>query len=285
LNEAVLVENLSKKYGDLEAVRNVSLSVKNGTIFGLLGQNGAGKSTIISMLTCQSHPSSGTAYVGGFNILTDSAEIKRRIGVVFESQNLYEEMSVHENLEFFRRLYGSPKERVNEVLHAVGMKTNPKSKVRTLSKGMKQKVMIARALINDPDILFLDEPSSGLDPHSAREIRQMVMGLKEKGKTILITTHNMEEADFLCEHLAILHKGKIIALDTPKNLKKKYGEEIVRIETVSGEIFESGLNTKNSSDIFKNLSDNNQISLIHSKEATIEDVFIKLTGERLTDES
>jgi ABC-2 type transport system ATP-binding protein len=285
LNEAILVENLSKKYGDLEAVRNVSFSVKNGTIFGLLGLNGAGKSTTINMLTCQSRPSSGTAYVGGFNVLTDSAEIKRRIGVVFESQNLYEEMSVYENLDFFRRLYGSPKEKVNEVLHAVGMKTNPKSKVRTLSKGMKQKVMIARALINDPDILFLDEPSSGLDPHSAREIRQMVMGLKEKGKTILITTHNMEEADFLCEHLAILHKGKIIALDTPKNLKKKYGEEIVRIETVSGEIFESRLNTKNSSDIFRNLSDNNQISLIHSKEATIEDVFIKLTGERLTDES
>ena len=164
MNEAILVENLSKKYGDLEAVRNVSFSVKNGTIFGLLGQNGAGKSTTISMLTCQSRPSSGTAYVGGFNILTDSAEIKRRIGVVFESQNLYEEMSVHENLDFFRRLYGSPKERVNEVLHAVGMKTNPKSKVKTLSKGMKQKVMIARALINDPDILFLDEPWQWIRP-------------------------------------------------------------------------------------------------------------------------
>lgn len=285
MNEAIFVENLSKKYGDIEAVKNLSFCVKKGTIFGLLGPNGAGKSTTINMLTCQSHPSSGTAYVNGFNILTDSKEIKRRIGVVFESQNLYEELSIYENLNFFRRLYGFPTKKINEVLQAVGMKKNPKDKVKTLSKGLKQKVMIARALINDPDILFLDEPTSGLDPHSAREIRQTIIDFKRKGKTVLITTHNMEEADFLCDYLAIIHKSIIIALNTPKNLKKEYGEDIVRIETISGEIYESQLNTKKSSDIFKNLSDNNQIFLVHSEEATIEDVFIKLTGERFTDES
>lgn len=285
LDKAIVVENLSKKYGNFEAVKKISFNIKKGTIFGLLGPNGAGKSTTIKMLTCQSNPSSGTAYVGGFNVLTDSAEIKRRIGVVFESENLYEELSVYENLNFFRRLYSSPKEKISEVLQAVGMKTHQKDKIKILSKGMKQKIMIARALINDPDILFLDEPGSGLDPRSAREIRQMILGLKEQGKTILITTHNMEEADLLCDCLAIIHKGCIIALDTPKNLKKKYGEDIVRIETISGEIYESPLNTKDSSDIFKNLSDSNQISLVHSKEATIEDIFIKLTGERLTDES
>ena len=264
---------------------NVTFCVKSGTIFGLLGQNGAGKSTIINMLTCQSRPNSGTAYIDGFNILTDSTEIKRRIGVVFESQNLYEELSIYENLNFFRRLYGSPTKKISEVLQAVNMKKNPKDKVKTLSKGLKQKVMIARALINDPDVLFLDEPSSGLDPRSAREVRQMIIDLKMKGKTVLITTHDMEEADLLCDNLAIIHKGIITALNTPKNLKKEYGKDIIRIETISGEIHESQLNTKESSNIFKNLSDNNKIFFVHSEEATIEDVFIKLTGERLSDKS
>lgn len=283
MNEAIFVENLSKDYGGVEAVKTISFSVQKGTIFGLLGPNGAGKSTTIKMLTCQSLPTSGIALVSGFNVLTDAVEIKRRIGVVFESQNLYEELSVYENLNFFRCLYGSSKDKIDEVLQVVGMKMNKRDKVKTFSKGMKQKIMIARALLSDPDILFLDEPSSGLDPYSAREIRKTIMNFKEQGKTILITTHNMEEVDFLCDDLAIIHKGSIIAQGTPKNLKKKYGEDIVKIETVTGEIHESPLNTKNSIDIFTKLSDNHQIRLVHSKEATMEDVFIKLTGERWTD--
>ncbi|AKB30320.1 ABC transporter ATP-binding protein [Methanosarcina siciliae T4/M] len=276
---------MSKKYGDFEAVRNISFSVKKGTIFGLLGPNGAGKSTTIKILTCQSSPTSGAAYIKGLNTLVDATEIKRKIGVVFESQNLYEDLSVYENLNFFRQLYGSPKEKISEVLAVTGMAEYEKNKIKTFSKGMKQKIIISRALLNDPDILFLDEPGSGLDPHSAREIRKTILDLKNRGKTILLTTHNMEEADFLCDCLAIIHKGSIIAMDTPGNLKKKYGEDVLRIETVAGDIFESPLNTQASSDVFKKLSDDGQVFLVHSKEATIEDVFIKLTGERLTDES
>lgn len=285
MDKAIVTENLSKKYSDFEAVKSISFSIKKGTIFGLLGPNGAGKSTTIKILTCQFPPTSGTAYIGGLNTVVDALEIKKKIGVVFESQNLYEELSVYENLNFFRRLYNSPKERISEVLKAVGMEKYQKNKVKTLSKGMKQKIMISRALLNDPEVLFLDEPGSGLDPRSAREIRQIILGLKEQGKTILITTHNMEEADFLCDCLAIIHKGSIIAMDTPANLKKKYGEDVLIIKTVKGDIYELSLNTNASSDIFKKLSENNQISLVHSKEATIEDVFIKLTGEKLTDES
>lgn len=285
VDKEIVTENLSKKYGDFEAVKSISFSIKKGTIFGLLGPNGAGKSTTIKILTCQFPPTSGTAYIGGLNTVLDAVEIKKKIGVVFESQNLYEELSVYENLNFFRQLYNSPKERINEVLKIVGMEKYQKNKVKTFSKGMKQKIMISRALLNDPEVLFLDEPGSGLDPRSAREIRQMILGLKEQGKTILITTHNMEEADFLCDCLAIIHKGSIIAMDTPGNLKKKYGEDVLTIKTVKGNIYESPLNTKASSDIFEKLSENNQISLVHSKEATIEDVFIKLTGEKLTDES
>lgn len=285
VDKEIVTENLSKKYGDFEAVKSISFSIKKGTIFGLLGPNGAGKSTTIKILTCQFPPTSGTAYIGGLNTVLDAVEIKKKIGVVFESQNLYEELSVYENLNFFRRLYNSPKERINEVLKIVGMERYQKNKVKTFSKGMKQKIMISRALLNDPEVLFLDEPGSGLDPRSAREIRQMILGLKEQGKTILITTHNMEEADFLCDCLAIIHKGSIIAMDTPGNLKKRYGEDVLMIKTVKGDIYESPLNTKASSDILEKLSENNQISLVHSKEATIEDVFIKLTGEKLTDES
>lgn len=285
VDKEIVTENLSKKYGDFEAVKSISFSIKKGTIFGLLGPNGAGKSTTIKLLTCQFPPTSGTAYIGGLNTVLDAVEIKKKIGVVFESQNLYEELSVYENLNFFRQLYNSPKKRINEVLKIVGMERYQKNKVKTFSKGMKQKIMISRALLNDPEVLFLDEPGSGLDPRSAREIRQMILGLKEQGKTILITTHNMEEADFLCDYLAIIHKGSIIAMDTPGNLKKKYGKDVLMIKTVKGDIYESPLNTKASSDIFEKLSENNQISLVHSKEATIEDVFIKLTGEKLTDES
>ncbi|AKJ40304.1 MULTISPECIES: ABC transporter ATP-binding protein [Methanosarcina] len=285
VDKEIVTENVSKKYGDFEAVKSISFSIKKGTIFGLLGPNGAGKSTTIKILTCQFPPTSGTAYIGGLNTVLDAVKIKKKIGVVFESQNLYEELSVYENLNFFRQLYNSPKERINEVLKIVGMEKYQKNKVKTFSKGMKQKIMISRALLNDPEVLFLDEPGSGLDPRSAREIRQMILGLKEQGKTILITTHNMEEADFLCDFLAIIHKGSIIAMDTPGNLKKRYGEDVLMIKTVKGDIYESPLNTKASSDIFEKLSENNQISLVHSKEATIEDVFIKLTGEKLTDES
>jgi ABC-2 type transport system ATP-binding protein len=285
VDKTIVTKSISKKYGDFEAVKSISFSIKKGTIFGLLGPNGAGKSTTIKILTCQFPPTSGTAYIGGLNTVVDALEIKKKIGVVFESQNLYEELSVYENLNFFRRLYNSPKERISEVLKAVGIERYQENKVKTLSKGMKQKIMISRALLNDPEVLFLDEPGSGLDTRSAREIRQMILGLKEQGKTILITTHNMEEADFLCDCLAIIHKGSIIAMDTPANLKKRYGEDVLMIKTVKGDIYESPLNTKASSDIFEKLSENNQISLVHSKEATIEDVFIKLTGEKLTDES
>lgn len=285
MDKEIVTENLSKKYGDFEAVKSISFSIKKGTIFGLLGPNGAGKSTTIKILTCQLPPTSGTAYIGGLNTVSDAVKIKKKIGVVFESQNLYEELSVYENLNFFRRLYNSPKERIGEVLKAVGMERYQKEKVKTFSKGMKQKIMISRALLNDPDVLFLDEPGSGLDPRSAREIRQMILDLKEQGKTILITTHNMEEADFLCDCLAIIHKGSIRAMDTPTNLKKRYGENVLIIKTLKGDIYESPLNTKTSSDIYEKLSENNQVSFVHSKEATIEDVFIKLTGEKLTDES
>jgi ABC-2 type transport system ATP-binding protein len=149
---------------------------------------------------------------------------------------------------------------------------------------MKQKIMIARALVNDPDVLFLDEPTSGLDPKSARDLRELIMDLKKKGKTILLTTHNMEEADFLCDDLAFIHKGNIIARDTPKHLKKKFGHDTLKIETLSGKIIEEPLNSDSCSRAFNEICGNKDILTVHSEEATLEDVFITLTGERLSHE-
>jgi ABC-2 type transport system ATP-binding protein len=282
LEDAIAVNNLSRSYGKSKAVNDISFSVKPGTIFGFLGPNGAGKTTTIKVLTCQLPPTSGSCLVCGLDVVRSVVEIKKRMGVVFENQNLYEDMTAADNLDFFRRLYGADRKAVGETLKLVGMEEHSSKKVKSFSKGMKQKIMIARALVNDPDVLFLDEPTSGLDPQSARDLRQLVIGLKKKGKTILLTTHNMEEADFLCDDLAFIHKGNIVAQGTPKHLKKQYGQEKVKIETTSGKTIEAGMNTEDCSEVFRKLSENKEILTVHSEEATLEDVFIKLTGERLS---
>ena len=280
--DAIVVEGLTKRYGGFTAVDGISFRVERGTIFGLLGPNGAGKSTTIKMLTCQERPSAGQASVGGHDVVRDALAIKRMIGVVFEYQNLYEELSALDNLDFFRRMYRCDKGRVRDVLELVGMLEHQRKVVGKFSKGMKQKILIARALINDPAVLFLDEPTSGLDPRSSIEIRHLVQGLCKEGKTIILTTHNMEEADFLCHDLAIIHRGRVIAGGTPKMLKKRYGQDVLKIETKDGHIFESPLNTGECAALFERLSANREVFSVASEEATLEDVFIRLTGEQLT---
>lgn len=284
MNKTIAVENISRSYGAHKAVNDISFSVDEGSIFGFLGPNGAGKSTTIKMLTCQLIPDSGDVYINGLKTTDNEIRIKEKIGVVFEFQNLYEDMTAYDNLDFFRRLYNSPKEKVEEALKTVGMEEHGKKKVKSFSKGMKQKILIARALVNDPDILFLDEPSSGLDPRSAKDIRNQILELKKKGKTIFLTTHNMEEADLLCDRMAILNKGEIVAMDTPAALKKKYGEDSIRFETKTGDFHEAALNSPESVELFTELVSGNSIHTLHSKEATMEEVFLKLTGEEWDDE-
>jgi ABC-2 type transport system ATP-binding protein len=285
MGDAIAVENLSKSYGKTKAVDDISFNVKEGTIFGFLGPNGAGKTTTIKILTCQMPPTSGKGYVCGMDVTKNAMDIKKRMGVVFENQNLYENMSAYDNLDFFRSLYGADKKVVDEVLELTGMTEHKKKKVKTFSKGMKQKIMIARAILNDPEVLFLDEPTSGLDPRSARDLRQLVLGFKARGKTVLLTTHNMEEADYLCDHLAFIYKGHIVAQDTPAHLKKKYGHDVLKIETVSGQTFEAPLNSEESARLYDRLTEAKDVLTAHSEEATLDDVFIKLTGEKLISES
>ena len=220
----VEAHDLQRVFGDKVAVAGISLQARRGEIFGLLGPNGAGKTTTIRMLTGQIDPSGGSARVAGCDVVKDRAQLKERIGVVFEEQNLYERLSARLNLEFSCWLYGLPKSRADETLELVRLRDRAKDPVRTYSNGMRQRLMIARALLHKPPMLFLDEPGRGLDPIAAREVHAVIKQLSEEGTTILLTTHLMEEADLLCEHIAFIANGKIVADDTPHNLKLAHGQ-------------------------------------------------------------
>jgi len=221
--KAITTTNLTKKFGDLIAVDGISFSVDSGEVFGFLGPNGAGKTTTIRMLTGQLIPSSGQATVAGFDIESERVNVKPKIGVIFEFQNLYERLSARDNLNFMRQLYGVDQARVGQVLELVGLKDRANEKLKNYSNGMKQRLLIARALLHDPEILFMDEPTRGLDPMIALQIRQLISQLAQEGRTIFLTTHYMEEADRLCDRVAIINHGRIIALDTPQQLKETFG--------------------------------------------------------------
>ena len=201
---AIEVENLSRTFNDLKAVDNISFSVQAGEIFGFLGHNGAGKTTTIRMLSGQLLPTSGRGQVAGCDVVSEQKRLKPLIGVVSEHQNLYERMSGRENLEFAARLYGQTNRRVDEALEQVALLERAKDKVKNYSNGMKQRLLIARALLHRPKIVFLDEPTRGLDPVVGREIRRLIVDLSNEGVTIFLTTHYMEEADQLCGRVAFL---------------------------------------------------------------------------------
>jgi ABC-2 type transport system ATP-binding protein len=226
------VEALTRDYDGVRAVDHINFAVEAGEIFGFLGPNGAGKTTTIKMLTGQLRPSSGRATVCGYEVVRQRQQLKPVIGVVFEYQNLYERMTARENLRFSARLYGVNGKRVGDMMRQVGLQDQARKKTGNFSNGMKQRLLIARALLHRPQVLFLDEPTKGLDPGVAQEIRAIVEGLKTQGVTVFLTTHYMEEADRLCDRVAILHKGRIAALDTPQNLKQNIDKENATLEDV-----------------------------------------------------
>jgi len=231
--KAIEVSDLTRDYDGVRAVDGISFSVEPGEIFGFLGPNGAGKTTTIRMLTGQLLPTSGSAKVAGYNIVTERQQLKPRIGVVFDNQNLYERMSARDNLVFYARLYRITKSRLEEVLAQVGLTERAGDKVQKYSNGMKQRLLIARALLHKPEVLFLDEPTRGLDPHIARDIRGIVANLAKGGMTVFLTTHYMEEADQLSQRVAFLDQGRIVALDSPTRLKAEYGkDDITTLEDI-----------------------------------------------------
>ena len=280
---AIEVENLSRTFNDLKAVDNISFSVQAGEIFGFLGHNGAGKTTTIRMLSGQLLPTSGRGQVAGCDVVSEQKRLKPLIGVVSEHQNLYERMSGRENLEFAARLYGQTNRRVDEALEQVGLIERAKDKVKNYSNGMKQRLLIARALLHRPKIVFLDEPTRGLDPVVGREIRRLIVDLSNEGVTMFLTTHYMEEADQLCARVAFLSEGRIVALDTPSHLKIKHGENLVKVTLDNGDNLKISLDDQDAGKKLQTLISEGQVRSLHSAEATLEEVFIRIAGRELTE--
>jgi ABC-2 type transport system ATP-binding protein len=275
------VENLQKHYGAVRAVDGITFSVAPGEVFGLLGHNGAGKTTTLRMLTGRTLPTSGSAHIAEFDVVRQLGQVKPLINVVFEDQNLYERLSGYDNLKVFADLYDVPRKRVDELLARVGLTEAAKRKVKTYSSGMKQRLLIARSLINEPRVLMLDEPTKGLDPSSAREMRDIVRELADANVSVLLCTHYMEEADELCDRVAFLSNGKIVALDTPRELKLRYGQQTARVLLQDRSEHTIDLTTTDDAEQLAQWMEQGSVLTIHSQEGTLEDVFIAVAGRPL----
>ena len=285
--DAIVAEELTYWYGDRVAVDHVSFNVTEGEILGFLGPNGAGKTTTVKMLTGQLRPKAGKAVLLGIDAAKNVKKVQGQIGVCFEDTNLYEQMSAVENLILFARLFGIRQFDADALLTRVGLAGREKDRVESYSKGMKQRLMVARSLVNRPRVLFLDEPTAGLDPTSAESIRNVILEERERGATIFLTTHDMMEADKLSDRVAFMNQGKIVALDTPHNLKQQYGKRALKakVSTESGELKDREviLDAPETPDAVHELFAREKVVTIHSEEASLEDIFIKITGRGLTE--
>lgn len=280
------VKNLFHKYDNQSeyAVNDVSFKINNGEIFGFLGPSGAGKSTVQNIMTGLLELQNGDVLYNNSSL--DQMEINffNKIGVSFEHPNLYSKLSGYENLKYYAGLFDVPTKKPESLLNEMGLKEAADKKAKSYSKGMKQRLVFARALLNDPEILFLDEPLSGLDPSTAREIKNIIINKKKNGTTIFLTTHNMFVAEELCDKVAFINEGEIVALDTPRNLKLKYGNKSVKVEyKQDANLQKEYLFPENKEDNLrlKKLIGSNNIETIHSQEATLEQIFIKITGREL----
>jgi ABC-2 type transport system ATP-binding protein len=274
----VEIVELSRHYGSIRAVDGISLSIAEGEIFGLLGHNGAGKTTTIRMLTGRTRPTAGRASIAGLDVVRDLDRLKPIINLVFEDANLYERLTGWDNLAVFARLYGVSTSRVDELLELVDLTPARDQRVKTYSTGMKQRLLIARSLINSPRVLFFDEPTRGLDPASARELRDLIRNLARSGTTVFLTTHYMDEADELCDRVAFLKSGKIVALDTPQELKLTYGRRAARVLLRSRQAVDVDLDSARDAAQLEAWLNAGDVMTIHSQEGSLEDVFIGIAG-------
>ncbi|MFA9378401.1 MAG: ABC transporter ATP-binding protein [Lachnotalea sp.] len=275
------IDKISKQFKENMVLKDIDLEIGSGEIFGLLGPSGAGKTTLIKILTGQLKQTSGSATIMGRSTeaIDDATYIK--LGMVLDDSGLYERLSCYDNLAIIADIYGIQKSRITEVITRVGMLDAWKRPVHKLSKGMKQRLVLARAIMHEPEILFLDEPTSGLDPATAVEIHKMILEQKEKGRTIFLTTHNMEEATKLCDNVALLYQGNIVEYGNPKEVCRKYNHQNkIRILRKTGEtvILENG---SESAEYISTLFRDNQVESIHSTEPNLENVFMELTGRGL----
>jgi ABC-2 type transport system ATP-binding protein len=285
--KSILVQNLTYRYGDILAVDHIDFEVGAGEILGFLGPNGAGKTTTVKMLTGQLRPAEGKAVLLGYDVAREPAKVKAHIGVCFEQTNLYEQMSALENLSLFARLFDIENFDGLALLKRVGLAGREKDKVSNYSKGMKQRLMVARSLVNRPQIIFMDEPTAGLDPVSSEAIGNIILEERQRGATVFLTTHDMWEADKLCDRVAFMNQGKLAALDTPRSLKQLYGKRSLVAEVAAAdggvEKKEISMDTDDTAGAVARLFSQDKIITLHSEEATLEDIFIKVTGRRLAE--
>ncbi|HXW94523.1 MAG TPA: ABC transporter ATP-binding protein [Nitrososphaerales archaeon] len=309
------VNHLTKKFGDFAAVDDISFDVKKGEVFGLLGPNGAGKSTTLRILSTLARPTQGTATIGGYDIVQQDNEVRKLVGIVSEKMIMYDRLTAKENLWFFGSLFDIPadtlNQRIDELLELVQLMKWKNSLVGTFSTGMRQRMNVIRALLNMPQVLFLDEPTLGLDPQSSVEIREFVKKLnRERGATIIVTTHTMVDADILCDRIGIIDHGKVVALDTSANLKRLVSggngtvlkldvpnltpalvESVRAVGSVSSVSQEDSTHLKviaSGDDAFDNVVDavrtsGGRIASMENVQPTLEDVFLHLTGHEVRD--
>lgn len=274
------VKNLTKFFGDKKVLDNVSVSVGTGELFGLLGPSGAGKTTLIKVLTGQLKYH-GEASVFGRECSSFGNEIYSHVGMVLDNSGIYERLTCYENLKLFAKIYRINNEEINSVLKRVGLIEAKKTPAGKLSKGMKQRLLLARAVLHRPKMLFLDEPTSGLDPATAREIHDYLIELKKEGTAIFLTTHNMEEAYKLCDNIALLNEGKIVEYGAPDELCRRHNQtNSIELLLKSGEKVEipnSGAYADKIAEYFRG----EKVETIHSSEPNLETVFMKLTGRGL----
>ncbi len=279
------VKNLEYAYPGAEqlTIRNISFDIAGGEIFGFLGPSGAGKSTTQKILTRIIRNFTGEVRLENKNLHSWGSEYYNYIGVGFELPNHYAKLTALENLKFFSAFYSKPVRPLMELLEMVGLGKDANKKTEDFSKGMKMRLNFIRAIMHDPNILFLDEPTAGLDPANARKIKDIILDLKSRGKTIFLTTHNMHDAEELCDRVSFIANGELKATDSPRNLRLLNGERIVKVDygTENIKSMEFPLDKLGENEKFLKLIRLETINSIHSKEAGLDDVFIKITGLNL----
>lgn len=281
MNRAIFADKITKSFGENMVLDGIRFEVGKGEIFGLLGPSGAGKTTLIKILTGQLKTENGSSVINDKN----SAELKGKdylsFGIMMDNFGLYERLSCFENLKIFARLYGLGNDSIRKALEKVGLSNAEKTAASNLSKGMKSRLRLARAFMTEPVILFLDEPTSGLDPATADEIQQMILDGKNKGQTVFLTTHNMSEAEKLCDNIALLNEGKIIEYGAPKEICRRYNhQKTLRLHLTDGSDIEIPHDIQ-AGDIVSELMKNGRVETIHSAEPDLKTVFMELTGKEL----
>jgi len=306
---AIEITDLCKTFGSFKAVDNLTLTIRQGEIFGLLGPNGSGKTTTINMVSGLSLPTSGTVRVLGYDVRHDARKVRQILGSVPQETALYDELSAWANMDFHADLFGIPrkekKERITRILELVQLLDRKNSRVGTFSGGMKRRLALGRALLHDPQLIYLDEPTLGVDVQARRVIWDYILSLRDQGKTVLITTNYLEEAQALCERLAIIDHGKLIAVDTPQHLKQTYGGSVIELETAQPiaavneiralngvkEVVQDKahlkITTEGTSNVVPQIiniaSQEGDIRDISVREPNLDEIFLRLTGTELRD--